>query len=103
MTEQKVEWKIIPALPGFYICDPLYSDEGIVDDIEYTPIVGWFVEVRFNPSDEDFWPSEARPISFDHVGTDFMVFDGKSYTLPFNRTFLTKEGAIEHFNNRKKK
>lgn len=83
---------VVPALPGFYVVEPVYGDNG-PDGLVRESIVAWIIVYDFDKDDGAVGTQIALPVTCDCAGWDnsYVLETPEQYVIPFDRSFDLNE------------
>ena len=94
---------IIPAETGWHVVTPTHGEDGSIDGVWYSPVVGWACESEYSPQGECL-STHAYPITVDGVVTHLSQDDwalrrlpNGPFTVPHHADYDNEEGLIAHW------
>lgn len=97
--EIQTTMQTIPAQDGWFIAEPCYEAEGMVSEIDLSPVIAWIVESVTYESGRIY--SYAHPVGVESVNEYYCLKrpDGR-FIIPEVCWFENEEAVIRHFNER---
>lgn len=107
MSGATISKEVIPAGPGWSVCEPIYDDSDCISGLDESPVIAWVVIYDAADSD-DIVSAYAQPVIADCVitcGWDSPVLkrpDGR-YVICEDRFFHTADEVMAYLRQREKK